>query len=463
MLNDFANDSMGDVYKELQSSSAARTHSQIRPRQYSIEYVDKLITDNSLIEKLNSTVPSESTKLLPNLTGVSLTKEKKLTDALVNFNWSERARIAGYLANRYGAAYLVLDVNDGRSYDQEVNYKVRPQITRTYILTQNNLHPCEHEYSDFDYEEAEFYTMQRNGQVDKVHKSRVLPFYGTRLYGRSLRNHGMYHRPYWVKSFPALEHYNMGLKATVDMLQDADVFIYKYKGFHDLLEQARGLDCNNEQVTKQLVQRLRMLAQGKSITDAMILDMDNEEGEFIQRDFSHVKEMIETLRLAFAEKTDFPQSILFSSSEAGLFSDTGASDRYSMASLVSKYQREQHVPNLKKLFTILEPRTKGYVISFPSTAEHTIKENAETQFTQAKALSALVVSGILSQSQAAAYYGERHMISHVQLTEAEIKAANELEPPSATPPKDESSNSNGSGSVNKNVSGNAGKGIAKSN
>lgn len=421
------------------------------PTYSSTSIVDHIVTDNSLLEFIIEEIPNKAFKMLPDIKGLKPNVERDLLDKYISGGWIDLLRLTAQLGRRYGAAYIFMEFENDVNYESPVNLLADNIISETFILDQDHVRPAEATFHG--YKTPTYYQVQLGARVFKVHQSRLLCFYGNKLHGRNLNQHGHYHLPIWSKVIEHLGDYEDSVTATADLMRDVNVLLYEYKGLHDLLELARS--GKRGEVVGQLIDRISTMLDSKSIINNMIIDQENESLSSIDRDYSNLEKIVETLRQAFCERTEYPQSILFKSASGNLFSETGASDRYSMADTVNSWQLSNLTPNLNRLFRLLDRRAVGFSISYPSTVVLTNEEQAQTLFTTSKAIASLIQSGVWTPSIAARCFDHHQIKTHVQLTPSEVEQATAMAMQMAE---------SGVGNPGmKNSSGSTGEGTSKSN
>lgn len=393
-------------------------------------YIDMMLGEESLLYKVIDNPVDEMFKYLPDIKGLPKRIEKKLIQEY-NIGWKEAFEFAQRLANKYGTAYIELKIRDGKSPSSPIDPSQSYIIDGYEIYTHEEVTVGEGTYSL--YKAPRLWRITPNLANDPltgntregsylIHRSRLLIFAGQKVIGQEYRTRNYRHKPNWFGCFQAYQNYQLGLSAALNMLQDYDIFIYKMKGLYEIIEMQR----HNPECDQQLLSRIKALVDGKSITRSMIIDAEIEEGEFINREYDGVNEIIDDLRRAFAEKTDIPVSMLFESSQGNLFgSDSGLSDRYLYSSTINKKQRKQIEPNLRQLFGILETKTRrlSYEFYFRPTIEMTAHEEAKLLFDVSKSAASDVVSKILTPQQAARRYADSHFKTYIQLSEEEINKA----------------------------------------
>jgi len=456
---------------------------------YSNEETDTIIQDNSFIERINNLPIDEAYKLVPEFEGLDDKQEDDLIKTFDLLKW--RFKKAQKLAEKYGTMYLVLNINDGKTWDQPVDLtQTKLKIQSTKLVSSENCTIAPGCYSRYD--DPELYQISNSTYLGKflklaplealsftdnyiekqlptyytVHKSRLLIFHGKKLSGTAFEHNHYRHKPTWLSCFPSVLKYETAISAAINMLKDYDVFIYKMAGLYEtgVAEKEEGQRLNNGEIRteksstdRSLLARLNSLITGKSITKGMIIDKELEEAEFINREYKGVSEIVGDVRREFSDRSEIPEAILFATSTGNLYgSDTGLSDRYMMSSLVNRTQKEKLEPNLRHIFSILFPKLPSYSVVFPPTIELTAKEMSDVLFNLAKSDASNVVAQVMTPQMCARRYNSTHIKPFITLTDADIKKIpNKVVKP---PTSGESANGKeGAGKLNGKTKGGLGK------
>lgn len=413
----FENHSSGNL-SNISSESARKLSVNKNYKPLSNSMIDRLTTGESIIQRINTTIPFEGTKQLPELKGIK--NGEKLTAILEDGDWLAKLRRTAQLANKYGAAYLILDINDGRDVNLPVNYTRKSEILGSYILTHEECQPLFP--SEVTYDLPELYSVKRKGEFFDIHESRVLAFYGVEKTGDELRLANGKHEPLWYGCFSKLLSYLESNSAALNMLKDASVGIYKLKGLHDKLAEAAACPEGDQAATQELYKRLSLLVDSVTIINKLIIDLENEEYEYVERDYTGVTTILSDLRRTFIEYAPLPASILFQSVESsGMFSDSSGSDRELLAMSVLAWQISQLTPNLKKILKVYDRSTSSVSIEYYSSVHYTMKEQASILFDVTKSLVALTSAKIITPQMAARRLDSRKLKVAVDLSEDEIK------------------------------------------
>jgi phage-related protein (TIGR01555 family) len=293
---------------------------------------------------------------------------------------------AGILARLYGNAYIILGINDGQEdFSQPVDELNIESIEWVAVRDRTRLKPFPNDRNLYQMTTVGRNQLPNNKQaVMTVHKSRLLPFYGTKLLGYASEKNDYEDDSIIQSLFNEFVAFTTGVGSGASMLNSHSVFKYKLNGLNRLM-----LQNNTEDLQKRFIGILR----GLSSIKGLIFDAQNEDADFINRTYGGVDAIMIALRDIFVAVSDMPHSMLFGSPTGGAFSESGASDRYTWANTIARYQRNELLPNHTELLRLTclgkNSPTKGVYpedlsIEYPSSLQLTDKEQADLRKTNAE-------------------------------------------------------------------------------
>lgn len=195
--------------------------------------------------------------------------------------------------------------------------------------------------SPFYGEPVKYSLAGRTGMVD-IHPSRVVRFIGAEIADRVLAYDG------WGDSVlqavnDAVLHASSASAAVAAMLQEAKVDIVKVPGFMESLA--------TEEYRSRILTRYSLANLGKSITNTLMLDGD-EEWDHKQLSFARLPEVLNTYLQIASGAADIPATRLLGQTPGGLQS-TGQSDIRNYYDRISAGQNLDLRPALSRLDEIL--------------------------------------------------------------------------------------------------------------
>jgi phage-related protein (TIGR01555 family) len=385
--------------------------------------VDYILKNNQLLLRQIEIPAYLATKFYPIITGDSALKSRKIIAYLKKHKWLNKFQKALELANRYGAAYIVIQTVGETTLQSPLKLG---EIVKTFIYTHEELQEYRAEMQQIDYSDPEYYLTTQPDIARQVpdlmiHSSRVLAFYGRKRIGYDFMFNRNRHAPTWLGSYPYYLYYQAALEASIAMLKDASVGIYKMQGLVKLLKTAKTQD-DKRVIEENLYSRLTSLLDGMSVTNKIIIDAEDEDFNFVERNYNNVEKIVEVFKTAFAEVCDLPNTVLFSSNtEEGLFSNVGMADRQLLASHVNSQQQKQLSPALHILASCyFGTYDHDCDFEYPSTIVLTEAEKAELNYKLVQSHTALIASQVVTPQMIAKRHQGQVIKAALDLTEEEI-------------------------------------------
>jgi len=261
--------------------------------------------------------------------------------------------IAAILARQFGKAYILIGIDDGTEFSEPVDKNNIKSVRWLQVYDCWELYP---DWGNNRTRQPLFYRLyshvsdQQYGE--KIHKSRILPFWGNRIYSR--RNHfrtGLNDDGVSViqSMYDAYVDWLQGIKAGSAMLADYDVFTLGMKGLGERLLQDQEEGTNEGE--QQIIKRSLALDMGKSVVRGIYYDLENEEPGSVNRSYGGAKDIMESLENRWAAVSGIPKFKLFGEiGSQGLTNNQGLAMRSEWAILVQDYAYGW-VSNLRKLLT----------------------------------------------------------------------------------------------------------------
>lgn len=225
-----------------------------------------------------------------------------------------------------------------------------------------------------------------------VHTSRLSKFPGTRLDRESRRRYGRDHDDSVVQTvWEAVRRFTGVENAIATIVHKFETATYKIPGLEKILE------AGNEDA---LIDRLRLAQISMSILNAMMVDSENG-GDF-RRDFANVaglEDIWDRLALSVAKAAKMPMTQLFGMAPAGLSSDD-ASGRALWRKQLADYQTTILTPALLRYYALELGRSRDELsVAWGEIDELTPLEAAEIDSMQAKTVTSLIASGVVTLAE----------------------------------------------------------------
>ncbi|NET61717.1 MAG: DUF1073 domain-containing protein, partial [Symploca sp. SIO2E6] len=261
--------------------------------------------------------------------------------------------IAAILARQFGKAYIVIGIDDRKEFSEPVDKNNIKSIRWLQVYDCWELYP---DWGNNRTRQPNFYRLYSHSSDQqygaKIHKSRILPFWGNRLYSRrnylktGLNDDGV---SVIQSMYDAYVDWLQGIKAGSAMLADYDVFTLGMKGLGQILLQDKQKGTNEGQ--QQIINRSLALDMGKSVIRGIYYDLENEEPGSVTRSYGGAKDIMESLENRWAAVSGIPKFKLFGEiGSQGLTNNQGLAMRSEWAILVQDYAHSW-VSNLRQLLT----------------------------------------------------------------------------------------------------------------
>ncbi|MBW4421793.1 MAG: DUF1073 domain-containing protein [Myxacorys californica WJT36-NPBG1] len=314
-------------------------------------------------------------------------------------------REAAILGRLEGDGFIVMGIDDGQPPEQPINEKNIRQISWLEVVTRYQLTP---ETNTGRPGNPEFYRLALpqnqglgNGMTfGRIHRSRVLRFPGKRLYGDMLSYNSHYHDSVLLSFYQSFIKYLTTIEYSVRMVQDYDVFIYKLKGLAQLILQGKQDD---------ILKRFQAILLSKSALGGLAMDSENEDGEYVSRNFSGLKDLIEAMKDDTSAAAAMPPTKLWGSSQKSALSNSSEGDKYEWADCVEDYQAEaidEQVSEFFRLSFLAQNGCtggrvpEGWSLKYRSVLKLNLKEQVELRGKQTREVDApSIAMGTLSQEE----------------------------------------------------------------
>ena len=262
--------------------------------------------------------------------------------------------IASISAKQFGKAYILMGIDDGREFSEPVDKKNVRSLRWLQVYDRWDLYP---EYDGKLRRSPTYYRLYAEDVKEygqRIHKSRLLPFYGNRIYSRR-----KYLRQGWGDDgistiqgmFDAYNDWCQGVKAGSAMLADYDTFTLGMKGLGQLLLSDRR---NNTSAGQEAVMtRALALDEGKSVVRGILYDLDNENPGSVTRQYGGAKDIMDNLENRWCAVTNIPEFKLFGRiGTQGLTNNQGLAMRSEWAILTKVWSGNNLVPPMTQLLKI---------------------------------------------------------------------------------------------------------------
>lgn len=309
------------------------------------------------------------------------------------------------LQRLYGAAVLVLLVDDGLSADQPVDPKNIRSIRDFVPLSRYDIIP--EQFNMIDPSRPEYYRITTAQKLEpgqtvpftyfKIHRTRVVRFDGMYL-PWSLRsgNQG------WGMScmqliYEAYRRYETALDGLESMTSDFDLFVHKIPNLFNRVAAGGEND---------LKKRMEANSLSRSVYNGMLVDKE-EEVEFINRNVSGLSNLTAPFLEEIQTVTGWPASYLTGVSPGGLGKEGRYEERV-WAAVVENWQQNYLRQGVTELFTMCmlakDCPSRGQIpdswsVKFPSIFTETHDEQADLRLKICQSDAQYIQLGVLAPSE----------------------------------------------------------------
>lgn len=311
-------------------------------------------------------------------------------------------------ARLHGESFLLLGVDDGQPFNQELNLDSINTFNwaKTFVYNQVEKHPNNSDLYlvNIGSESQQNHDVILTGRSDKkieVHKSRILKFIGDYLPPSVLQKRKKHQSSLQC----AFDGFSLAMQSILNanaMLNDHSLFWYKLDGLASLVK-AKKFD--------EIYNRFLTLQMSKSVLKGMAMDAKSEDVGFINRSYSGVKDILETMMDFMVAETGMVRfKILGTANRQGLGAEgRGLQDRLEHSLKIKSWQSfswKDHLLYCSKLLLLSQNSiTKGKLpwdlsVSFPVVLDLTPKEIAELHDSNQTWVAKAIDSGILNPLEA---------------------------------------------------------------
>lgn len=379
------------------------------PLVLQVPELDALHRTSPFCQKVVETYPHDGTDDWINVTlGKDSPAElpSEIMEYLKELQLRELFRDASLLGRLHGDAFIIIGANDGRGYDEPLDESNLQEISFLSLRHRLQLRP---DVAWGVYQNPTYYQLNisygnealPDQQSAKIHSSRVLRFPGKKLYGDNLWRNSGYNDSVIQVCYNEFTNWLTGQRAGAGMLQSHSMFKYKLKGMAEDVRSGRA---------DRIINRFRMILMGMDALGGLAMDADNEEAEFIQRNYAGVKDLLEALRDGLTAASDMPHYKIWGTPGQGGLKESGGSEKFDWAQRVSTWQNRTLLSPLERVLRLVflsrQGPTSGRVpgssqVVFKSTLKLTDKERVELRKLQAEVdkIYAVDIPGVLEPEE----------------------------------------------------------------
>jgi len=366
-------------------------------------------------------------------------------------------RIASIEGRWHGDGYILLSVDDGRDWADPIDWdNIRSMewfegLYHYEVIPAQHVNPSHFNVSISRPSDSSQKVEERTTGpmlALKVHRDRLLRFSGHELTGLSLQKTSGRNNSVLQAMIEGFSRWLQGHQASSAMLSDYSVFRYKLKGLAAAMQRE-----NSDHLTERFLQ----IQMGMSVVKGLMFDAEHEDADFVNRNYSGVDKINDSLLEALVASQDLPrEKLLNAQAQSGLGGEgRGVESRFRWAQQLKAWRESNWRAPLMHLARIslsaadgptAGEMPQGFRLDFPSAVPLSRLEEAELRDKASQTHERDIRSGVLSphEVRSSAYSGAFSL--EVTLDESytslvEERAFNEpLLPPTPKPSAKEDQN-----------------------
>lgn len=256
-------------------------------------------------------------------------------------------------ARLYGGAAIILGLDEAQAgpADEPLDIERLGEgcLTHLTVIEASRLFAMP-DYTQLDptkpgFGEPEYYTLPNAGTF-RIHRSRVLPFYGLKLpyYQRQRQTHAYWGASVLRRVMEALVNKDLTTAGAASLVTESSTDVIKYKGLTNFLLQPGG--------EAKIQTRFALAKLLKSVNNVMLLDEDETFEQHTQT-FSGLSDLLKEFKGDVSGAARIPITRLYGVAASGL-NATGEGDMDNYHDTVRQDQTTDYDPNLRILDKIMQ-------------------------------------------------------------------------------------------------------------
>lgn len=336
------NDSYANMLSGFGGAADPTTQGRFRTSkflEFSFDELYALYAENGYAQKCVDTIPDEMTRKWREFDG-EITPEQieTLTNTEKTLNLQSKFNSAQKLANQFGNAYIVMDIDGTGEPDEplELSMVKEGSIRGLNVLDRTELVGVEADidpYSD-NYNNFKYYS-PRGADVN-IHYSRILKFYGKETIGYNRRLHSYLDQSVLSPLYDTLRNVSSAAMALGGYVINGTTDVWK---IDDLFQNMQNGDSASQ--TRSYVAQAQ---QARSLYNAIVIDAKDDVST-VQKDSSHTREIFELMVRSLVSETNIPATKFLGEAASG-FNATGEYDQKNYYDTVSAQQNKKFSPLL---------------------------------------------------------------------------------------------------------------------
>jgi len=307
----------------------------MKSKKLSYNELDTLIRDNKMAKKVCIKPAMEIVKEELELCIDDEILEEEFEVFLSPFY--EKFMTALFWENGFGGSAILLDIEDGRELNEPVDVENITGFGKRVLILDKSYIYCDN-YNPLKETELYFINIQGEGTI-YIHKDRLLLFKGhSSTINERMENLG-FSDSILQSSYSAIRNYTVAHDTCANILNDFSQTVYKIDGLND--------DLDNEQGEADIIKRLLLMEQTRSIVRAVVIDAKDD---FLRQvaNVSGLKDFIAIFKEYLVAMFDIPHNILLGEKTEGGLGQSGKTQMEQWKDFLTSEQNRIR-PNWDKL------------------------------------------------------------------------------------------------------------------
>lgn len=310
--------------------------------------------------------------------------------------------------NVFGHSFLLLNLNDGLTYTDQLDLRKVKAIKGISMINRYFFAPDPTE-RNFKFEPVFYYLVQQplyegydlNKESDlakfatevqrlareKIHYTRMLPFWGSKLKPYLFRTNLHFHDTYIRKIEQAAKNYHIAMDNLSTVMAKVPYPIAKIKNLSNVL--------SDPEQRKDFAEAMAIREQVRSTNNTSVIDSE-EDYNYYSPTLGGYAEAIDKIERRLCFSCDIPHDILFGEGSQG--STSGRSEKTNFERYIQSEQRIKIAPKVKFFMQLFEQVYKlkipdNYEINFEHSETMTELEESQAILNSANAANILTEQG----------------------------------------------------------------------
>lgn len=224
------------------------------------------------------------------------------------------------------------------------------------------------------------YYFLRQDEKARIHYSRLIKFHGQKLDYEGMKSNKFWGHSILENLFGPVRNFNTSNDNVSLILDDFIKDIYKISGLINMM--------STDGSEKLLIKRLQLIAQKRSLLNAIIVDSEDESFESVTTNVTGIKDLLQIISSRLVAATDIPHTILFGEGPNGGIGTEGNSEKRDWYDHIKNQQEQIYRPALEKIIDIILLSITGklpkYTLTFRPLWQPTQKEILEARNIQSQ-------------------------------------------------------------------------------